>query len=409
VTVNALRRTRRWLLSLLVALLALASGWGNAEADSKWALVFLGDRVWSGDIRAVGLGSDMQLIEDSLALQLNPATTANVNKFTFAADGYFSSDRGSSEEFNETDASFTFSSFIFAVPLLKRLSVGLGYRGRYNAPSGIVFIDETDGGKAFGQFYSRSGGLISFPFLAGLRVTSYLQLGGTISIERGNYENSWRIEFQDPTYNVALSTQTWDMKGTGYSAGLVLRPPGGLSLGVTWESEIEYDTDVREQFTNPISNKKYNETSLLPERWTVSGLWQFHRKLALYGTWSYSDFTKFSGMAFLSDRLYEQHFISGGFEFLRAIPMRKSRLPIRLGASFTQLPYDNPAGTRVDSYLVDLGSGWISRSGKAKIDITLQGGVTGSVETNGLENRVFRIYIGLSGAEEWRRHKQTEF
>jgi hypothetical protein len=238
-------------------------------------------------------------------------------------------------------------------------------------------------------------------------VVNYLWLGGSISLERGNYENTWKTEFLDPTYNVALSSQEWDLRGTGYSAGAVLRPPGGISLGVTWESEIEYDTEVRERFTNPISNNDYTETSRLPERWTVSGLWRFHRKFAVYGTWSYSDFTKFEGLAFPTDRLYAQNVASAGFEFLRGVPIGKARLPIRVGAMFTKLPYDNPAGSRINSYLVELGTGWKSRSGKGKVDITLQGGVIGSVDTNELENRVFRIFIGVSGAEVWRRHRQT--
>jgi hypothetical protein len=407
--VGALRGTRILLLTVLAGMTVGAFGWGDARADSKWALLFLGDRVWTGDVRAIGLGSDMQLVEDSLALQHNPATAAAIRKFTFAANVYFSSDRGSSVELTETDASFTFSSFMFAVPVWSRLSLGLGYRGRYNAPSGFVFQSETDGGDAYGQFYTRSGGLISFPFLAGLRVANFLWLGGSLSIERGNYENAWNIEFQDTDYNVATSSQDFDMKGTGYSAGAVLRPPGGVSLGVTWESEIEYDTEVKERFTNPISNQNYTETSRLPERWTVSGLWRFHRKLALYGTWSYSDFTTFEGLAFPTDRLYEQQIISAGFEFLRGVPLGKARLPIRLGGMFTKLPYDNPAGSRIDSYLVEFGTGWKSRSGKGKVDITLQGGVTGSIDTNGLENRVIRIFVGVSGAEVWRRHRQTDF
>ncbi|MGD8414890.1 MAG: hypothetical protein PVF33_11700, partial [Candidatus Latescibacterota bacterium] len=123
--VDALNGKSRWYLSFLILLVLTPLSWKDSKADSKWALVFLGDRVWAGDIRAVGLGSNMQLLEDSLALQQNPATTINIRKFTFQTSAYFSSDRGSSDDYTETDASFTFSSFIFAVPLIDRLSVGL--------------------------------------------------------------------------------------------------------------------------------------------------------------------------------------------------------------------------------------------------------------------------------------------
>ena len=82
---GAVRGTRILLLTVLAGMAVGAGGWGDARADAKWALVFLGDRVWTGDVRAIGLGSDMQLVEDSLSLQYNPATVAAIRKFTFAA------------------------------------------------------------------------------------------------------------------------------------------------------------------------------------------------------------------------------------------------------------------------------------------------------------------------------------
>jgi hypothetical protein len=401
---------KRILLTLVVAaILAGGSGWEDARAGSKWALVFLGDRVWSGDVRATSLGSDMQILEDSLSLQHNPATLPAIRKFTFTANVFFTSDRASSEDFTETDASFTFSSFSFAVPIMSRLTLGLGYKGRYDAAAAFFYEDDTEGGETFGQFYNRSGGMISFPFTAGIHIAKFLQVGGYVSVERGNYENRWDIIFQNPEYNSANSTQTWDMRGTGYGAGVVLRPPGGFSLGLMWESEIEYDTEVRERFTNPISNRTYTEQTLLPERLTVSGLWQFKKKFAFYGTWSYSDFTTFSGLAFPQNRLYTENIISGGFEYLRGFGLGGKRFPIRLGATFTQLPYSFPDEERIQSYMFEVGTGLKFRRGRGKLDLAIQGGTTGTLSTNTLENRVIRILIGVSGAEVWRRQRQTEF
>jgi hypothetical protein len=409
VTVRALVGTLRFALPVLAVLVMGTAGSDQARADSKWGLVFLGEPVWTGDVRAIGLGSQFQLLEDSLSLQHNPATVAAIRKFTFQANVYFASDRASSPDYKETDASFKFSSFMFAVPIVPRLSLGLGYRGRYDAPSGFVFKDETAGGDIYAQFYNRNGGLISFPFMAGVHVARFLQVGGTLSVERGNYENAWTIEFLDPTYNQARSTQEWDLRGTGYSAGAVLRPVKGVSLGVTWEGEIVYDTEVRERFTNPVSDRDYTQESRLPERWTVSGLWRLRNKVAVYGTWSYSDFTKFVGLAFPADRLYSQDVVSGGLEYLPGLRIRKTRFPIRVGAMFTRLPYDYPIGERVNSYMFELGTGWKSRHGKGKVDITLQGGTTGNLDANGMVDRVFRIFVGLSGAETWRRQRRASF
>lgn len=404
------KTAKRILLTLAVAAtLAGGSGWEGARADSKWALVFLGDRMWSGDVRATSLGSDMQLLEDSLSLQHNTATLSTIRKFTFTANVYFTSDRATSENYTETDGSFTFSSFSFAVPVMSRLTLGLGYKGRNNGASAFIYEDVTDGGKIFGQFYNRSGGLTSFPFTAGVHIARFLQVGGYISVERGNYEDRWDIIFKDPSYNSANSTQTWDMRGTGYGASFVLKPPGGISLGVTWDREVEYDTEVRERFTNPISDKNYKEQTLLPERLTVSGLWRYKNQFAFYGTWSYSDFTTFSGLAFPTDRLLAENIVSGGFEYLRGLPLGGKRFPIRLGATYTELPYTFPAQEPIQSYMFELGTGLKFRRGRGKLDLAIQGGTTGNLSTNTMENRVIRILIGVSGAEVWRRQRQTEF
>jgi long-subunit fatty acid transport protein len=396
-------------LSACAAAVIVVSGVGGARADSKWGLVFLGDRMWSGDVRAVSLGSDLQIIDDSLAVQINPATFANARKFTFNANVYFTSDKGKSDEWAETDASFKFSSLVFAVPIVPRLSIGLGYRGRYDATSAFVVERETDDGQKYGDFYNRTGGLTSFPFVAGVHIAKFLQLGGYFSVEKGRYVNRWDIVFADPTMAPSNSTQTWDMRGTGYGFGVVLRPPGDVLLGVTYDGEVEYDTDVTEEFTNPINNRKWEQTSKLPARWTVSAAWKFHRLFSAYGTYSYCDFTQFVGLAFPQDRLYTEQLISGGFEYLRGLRIADRRFPIRVGANYTELPYDFPKGERVKSFMIELGMGLKFRSGKGKIDFAIQGGTTGDIETNGMENRTIRIFVGISGAEVWRRHGQTKF
>jgi len=403
------QKARNFLLVLLAVTALAAAGRQDARADSKYALVFLGDQILPGDVRAIGLGSHMQLLEDSLALQYNPATLAAIRKFTFAANVYFTSDRARSEEFEETDVDFQFSSLMFAVPLTSRLSAGLGYRGRYDASSSFVLFEETGGGEAYQNQFIRKGGLISFPILAGVRVTNFLEVGGYYALEKGKYEDTWFIVFDDASKNTSTTTKKSDLSGTGFGAGVVLRPPGGLTLGVTYESEIDYDADVTLRFTNPVVNNDTTGAMLLPERWVVSGAWRFHRMFSLYGTYSYSDFTKFQGLAFPQSRLYAEHIISGGFEYLRGFQLRKTRFPLRLGATYSKLPYDFPEGKRINSYMAELGMGLIFRSGKGKVDLTLQAGLTGDLSTNNLENTVIRFFVGLSGAEVWRRHRQSGF
>ncbi|MCK4774737.1 MAG: hypothetical protein KAT30_08120 [Candidatus Krumholzibacteria bacterium] len=394
---------------LLLGLLVMSAAAHGARADSKYALVFLGERLWAGDVRAISLGSNMQLVEDSLALQYNPATLSSARKFTFGITGYFTMDKGKSADYEETDASSKVSSFVVGFPIMSRISLGLGYRGKTDATANFVTERETEDGDEYGEFFNRSGGLTSFPMYAAVRVARYLQLGGYFSVERGTFENRWDIIFANPTWNPATSSQVWSLTGTGFGFGVVIKAPGRVSLGATYDSDVEYDTRVEERFTNPISDKNYKQTTLVPERWTFSGAWQFHRLFSIYGTYSTSDFTQFVGLSFPQDRLYREEMMSGGFEYLKGVPIAGARIPIRVGGTYIKQPYDSPTGSRIETILFEFGLGLKLRSGRGKIDLALQGGTTGDLANNLIENRMFRVYVGINGAEIWQRHRQDDF
>jgi hypothetical protein len=182
-----------------------------------------------------------------------------------------------------------------------------------------------------------------------------------------------------------------------------------VSLGVTYDGAVDYETDIVEKHTNPASDNTVTDTIKLPGRWTFQGAWRFHRMFSLYGSYSSRDFTTFEGTSFPKDRLYKEETVGAGLEFHRGVRIGRTRIPLRVGATWTGLPYDYPAGQKITGLLFELGLGLKLKSGKGKIDIAFQGGTTGNVSTNGIEDRVFRVYLGLTGAEVWRRHRQTDF
>jgi tetratricopeptide (TPR) repeat protein len=335
------------------------------RSESKYNLVFLGQRIDTGDIRSISLGGGMQLLDDTLSvLQLNPATIAAVRKVTFGAAQYFTSDRGQSEELTEQDASFKFSSFTFAFPLTNRVTLAVGYRGRYDADGHILTQKQTDIGEEYGEFFNRTGGLTSFPVTGAFRVANALQVGAYYSIEKGSYENRWDIIFADKTKNPAKSLVDRQLNGWGYGAGMVLRPARSFMLGVTYESEIDYDTDVRERHTNPSSNRTYAETTTLPARWTFSAVWRPLRDYAAHGAYSSSDFRDFEGLVFPAERLYQAEVATFGLEYTKGIRIRGMSFPIRTSVLYERLPYDFPAGERITKLVFGFGTGLHWRSGR---------------------------------------------
>jgi hypothetical protein len=107
--------------------------------------------------------------------------------------------------------------------------------------------------------------------------------------------------------------------------------------------------------------------------------------------------------------LFREEVASVGLEYLRGFPLFGRRFPLRLSFTFERLPYDYPEGERVQRVIGGIGTGLIFQGGRGKIDIALQTGKIGSKDTNGLETRVLRLFVGVSGAEIWKRKRESAY
>lgn len=393
----------RWLIVLAVLAAPVRS-----EGASVYSMVFLGEAVESGDVRAISLGGSTQLFVDSLgAGQFNPALLSRVPKTTFGATQYLSVDQGRSEEYSNRDASFTFSSIraVFPVASLVRLSVG--YVGRYEPDGTFALRDATASGDAYTKTFEKSGGLFSVPLIAAFDVTRFASVGLTLSLERGTVQERWDVVFDDTDFDPGAGLQRYEMSGTGYAAAVVLYPFAGVLIGGTYESGIDYDADVYEKYTQTALDTSYATTVTLPSRFGLGVTWSWGNRYMVAASAARADFTGFEGMEFPADRLGTEEKYCLGFEFLEGVSVKGKRIPLRLGFNYGRIPFDFPEGKDVKKYLVSVGTGIKIRNGKGKVDLAIAAGKDGSISANGIEDRLFRIYLGLSGSEAWKR-RSTE-
>jgi len=400
---------RKTTFIILAALAAAVGGGGTARAESIYNLNLAGLRLEAGDARATALGGSMQLLDDSLAvLQTNPAMLTYFRKVTFGVSQYVSSDLNRSGSLNEQEVATKFTSFAFAFPLSDRFTVALGFRGRFDPDGGFTEHLTSSAGETYRQEFIRKGGLNSYPISVATGVSRYLQVGAYYSIENGSIENRWNIIFDAADQRPAFSIQKRTMSGHGWGVGAVVRPVRQVLLGLTYEGEIDYDTSVREFFSNSRADSNYDESTVLPARWTAAAQWH-STNFALYAGGSISDFEQFEGLEFPKDRLYREETASVGFEYLRGFPLFGTRFPVRLSFVYARLPYSYPDGERVQQILAGLGTGLKFRNGRGKLDLALQTGKVGSRDTNGFETRVLRLYVAVSGAEIWKRAREDAY
>lgn len=396
-------RNGRLLTAVACALVFL--GTASARGESVFGLNLAGERFDVGDGRVVALGGFVQMIDDSLCLlQYNPAMLSWTRRVTFGVAGYLTSNNNQTEDLERRVNAAKLSMFSFAFPLYRnRLSVGFGFRGRYD-PDGEFRVDHTTpAGDVYGDAYERSGGLWSVPFTIALDTGRFAKLGAFYSLERGHVQDTWIVDFADPTNQDAVSSQDRTVSGDAFGVGACLRPTARISLGVVYESKIDYDVDVEEHYTNASADTGYAEAGALPERWVVSLSWRVASSMSVYAGASISDFTKFGGFDFPASRLAREEVAALGLEY------RLKQRPIRVSARYEKLPYTLPDDQKITKLEFAIGSGLMFKSGLGKLDAALQFGETGSVDTNGFADRSVRFVLSITGSEQWKRKRDNRY
>jgi len=397
-----LNRFGRILICGALVLATCAGEYNPARADSIFALNLLGERMDVGDGRVAALGGFVQTVDDSLGvLQYNPATLAWLKRFSFGAAGYFTSDVNKSESLDERENGTSFSHLLFAFPVYRqRLTMGVGYRGRYDPDGEFITPGTTSEGVAYNDHYERTGGLFSIPFQIAFDAGNYARIGAFYSLERGRIEETWLKEFSGDNAD-ASSDRERIFRGHCIGAGFVTRPVSALSIGLTYESEIDYDVEVHEKFTNTSADTASTESATMPARMTLSVSYRMSHDMTIFAGGSVCDFTTFEGMGFPSDRLAKEQIGSLGVEYR----VGESRTPLRGSVTYEQLPYTMPAGENIKRVAFAVGTGRLMRGGRGKLDIALQFANTGSVGTNMYSDRSVRFFLSITGSEDWKRKR----
>lgn len=380
-----------------VIIVVAASG---ARADSIFGLNLLGERVDVGDARVNALGGFVQTVDDSLGvLQYNPAALAWMKRFSFGAAGYFTSDRNTSDDLEKRDNSTTFSHFLFAFPVYRdKVTASFGFRGRYDPDGEFVVPRETSEGDPYDDHYERSGGLFAVPITVAYDAGNYAKIGAFFSLERGKIQEDWFKDFGTGNAD-AVSTRERTFKGHCLGAGFVSRPIARLSIGLTYESKIDYDVEVSERHTSSAADTSGTESASLPARLTLSTSFRVTGDMTLFLGGSICDFTDFEGLGFPADRFVEEQVASAGIEYR----IGSGRVPVRGSFTYEQLPYEMPDGQAIKRYAFALGSGRLMKRGRGKVDVSLLFANTGSVGTNTYADKSVRFYFSISGSEDWKR------
>jgi hypothetical protein len=104
------------------------------------------------------------------------------------------------------------------------------------------------------------------------------------------------------------------------------------------------------------------------------------------------------------DRGVDSYEIAFGGEFIPSFDALDSyfkRMSFRLGANYQRLPYQEPAGNKVQQWTVNLGLGMPFGRGYNRIEFAVELGQRGNLSDNLAKENIVLFHAAIIGSERW--------
>jgi len=386
-------------VALFLAFLAGAP----ASAQSIFGLNFLGEHQFSGSARYRSLGLSSFAVPDTAgAVAANPATMADLPRLTFSMVEIAGLSTVRSGEATAYENRFQLPSVMFGFPVRRGLVFGFGYRTRFEGKGDLTYERPIEDAATAVEIYQHRSGLFTVPLSVAWRVASWARVAGALQLERGSIKDVSRIEFHAASYNAVESRRDRNFSGTSWNVSTLFQVLPRLSLGAALSSETHYSVD--EAFT--YTRSEFDSTSRYD--FTLPSSWEFGAAFGVTDRWWLSSHywqrgaPEPDGFPQLAGSIGDERLVSFGIERRRVQTGGFfSRIPLRLGFFEDRWHLEYPDGRPVRSRFVTFGSGFGLPGGPGAVDLSFEIGQIGSVNDNGVDERVFRFAVGLSASEAW--------
>ncbi len=390
----------------LIFLLSVVLG-GAAKGQSVYGLNFLGEHNFRGSARYRSLAFSAIAVPDSNhAITLNTASIADLARMTFSVVEVLGMSRARSDEDISDQNRFHLPEVMIAVPLRKGLVFGVGYRTRFLGRADFSYPRSVPGAPIAYEVYKHRSSLFTAPIALAWKVKEWINIGCELQIERGSIRDYADVTFDEGNFEQVGSTRSRGFSATSWSAAVLIRPIGRFYIGALWDGNVEYDVEESWEYSRAeLDSTALWEFSLpvayglgfavgLSERWWVTS--QFWKREAPDPT----------GFQHLEGSLDSEYLIAFGIERRRVGEGGFfSRLPLRLGFYENRWHVEFPQGEPVHARFITMGTGFQLPGGPGRLDLSVEVGQIGSVDNNGLDERMVRIGVGLSASEPWTRRK----
>jgi len=257
--------------------------------------------------------------------------------------------------------------------------------------------------------FIREGTLWQIPLGVSWKVRDGISLGGTVGLVNGTIRESLSDFFLYPATSAGtalyLSNGREDedeFSGKSTTWSVRLGSEKNFSLGASWTPAYDLDVD-RKISMGGLAAREYSAWTMgMPEAFRAgfqsrfSGRWRFGMDGAM------QKFGDFKGNDSWAADMVDEYSVGLGLEREIAFERHggKNNLPLRVGVQYKRWGYQI-GGSDVEEKTISLGTGFPFRSKMGMLDVALSYSMIGDMAKNGMESKIWRMSVSVTGLEKW--------
>lgn len=352
---------------------------------------------------AAGMGGVGLAITSPMTINfLNPATLVTVPVTNLSAN-FLHENVGISGVTGDARISDTnIAGFQFVIPIQRNLAnIALGV-SQYSTIEYNFQADGENDGNPFKESVSGEGGINTGFFSLALRPVGNLYFGVSGLFYFGRLRNIWRVDYESSDLKDTNDEVSDTFTAGNFRVGVLYRITQNWNVAavvtppVTIDATREIDTKFSDFTDLPDNDIK------IPVAFGFGTAYKFEDKLTVgmdvyVERWSQSNFQN-QGIVNDSKR------VGFGVEYLSGSSPQSgylSRVAYRAGFYYRDLGLEDPVGHKVTEIFGSIGLGLPIRWKAGRIDLALEGGRRGSLNSNPVRETVIRVTGTVSLGERW--------
>ena len=378
----------------------------DANAGTILSSLGMGAPAPSPSVRSMGMGGLSIAYAHPMNLsRTNPAAIHLIDRSLLSAQYLYENNRYKDANGNALSQYSNFEGFNFAVPFGSGFGFGFGLVPLTRVDYHLSFEQELDG-YAYTKGIEATGGLNTFELSVFGSVSWFLSLGLTGRYIFGQHEEVWSIAYADAGFESTEDRFSTQNGGFGFTAGLLLKPLSRLAIGavISPKSTLDMQIETANGYEEDADPDTHESTLTLPSSWGVGLTYRFEGFGTVGVEYEYRDWT----LLRIGDNVAEGMNTSGriglGCEIQTSTnPLDSffSRMAYRMGVSYQPYFATDTEGRDIREIWFTTGLGIPLFMNAANVDMAFSYGLRGSVDTNGLQENLFRLSVSITAGEKW--------